>query len=100
MNDRFDRLARRKQALIDQCARDREELAALCNRIRLPFNMGGVLVGIGKLVRDHPLLAAGASGLVVAGYASKLTRSVGGLLRLGTVLRPLWSWWGKRRHRA
>ncbi|HEU4340670.1 MAG TPA: hypothetical protein VFU31_03785 [Candidatus Binatia bacterium] len=96
MNDRFDRLARRKQALIAQCARDREELESLCNRIRLPLNFGAVVVGIGKLFRDHPLLAAGASSLVVSGYGIKLTRSVGGLLRLGTVLRPLWSWWRRR----
>lgn len=97
MKDRFDRLARRKQVLIDQCARDREELATISNRIRLPFNFGGVLVGIGKLLRHHPLLAAGVSSLVVTGYGGKLTKSAGALLRVGTVLRPLWSWVRRRR---
>ena len=100
MSKRLEDIAQRKQALIAHCARDREELAASCDRIRLPFGLGGTFLGLTKTLRAHPMIATGISALVVSGYGGKLTRSLAELLRLWKLAQPLWSWWTKRRARA
>jgi hypothetical protein len=97
VNKRFEELARRKQALIDRCADQRAELSALCERIRSPFDLSGTLLGIGRVLKTHPMIAAGVSSLLVSGYAGRLLKSAGDLVKLWRLALPLWGWWIKRR---
>ena len=97
MNKRFEELAHRKQALIDRCARERAELSGLCDRIRSPFDISGTLLGIGRMLKTHPMIAAGVSSLLVSGYAGRLLKSAGDLVKLWRLALPLWSWWTQRR---
>jgi hypothetical protein len=90
-------IARRKQALVEQSARQREELAAMYQRIRAPLDVGGALMGVGRALKTHPLIAAGISSFLVSGYAGKLLRSTGELVRLWRLVLPLWAWWRSRR---
>lgn len=99
MNNRFEELARRKQALIDRCARERAELSALCERIRSPFDLSGTLLGVGRMLKTHPMIAAGFSSLLVSGYAGRLLKSAGDLVKLWRLALPLWGWLTKRRKR-
>ncbi len=99
MSSRFEEIARRKQILIDRCARDREELVASCRRIHLPLGLGAVLTVLGKTLKSYPILVAGISSLLVGGYGGKLTKSAGTLLRLGQAVLPLWTWWTRGRKR-
>ena len=99
MSNRFEEIARRKQVLVDRCARDREELAAAFPRIRLPLGLGAVLTVLGKTLKSYPILVAGVSTLLVGGYGGKLTKSAGKLLGLGQTILPLWSWWTRRSKR-
>ncbi len=99
MNNRFEELARRKQALIDRCARERAELSALCERIRSPFDLSGTLLGVGRMLKTHPMIAAGFSSLLVSGYAGRLLKSAGDLVKLWRLALPLWGWLTKQRKR-
>jgi len=99
VNKRFEELARRKQVLIDRCARERAELSELCERIRSPFDLSGTLLGIGRVLKTHPMIAAGFSSLLVSGYAGRLLKSAGDLVKLWRLALPLWGWWTKRRKR-
>ena len=99
MNKRFEELARRKQALIDRCADQRTELSGLCDRIRSPFDISGTLLGIGRLLKTHPMIAAGVSSLLVSGYAGRLLKSAGEIVHVWRLALPLWGWWTKRRKR-
>ena len=99
MSRRFEEIARRKQLLIDRCARDRDELAASCHRIHLPLGPGAVLTVLGKTLKSYPILVAGISSLLVGGYARTLTKSAGTLFKLGQAILPFWSWWTRRRNR-
>jgi hypothetical protein len=97
VSKRFEEIARRKRFLIDQCERDRQELAASFGRIRLPLSFGAALMALGKTLKSYPILVAGVSTLLASGYGSKLTSSAGKLFRLGQAILPLWYWWTKRR---
>jgi hypothetical protein len=97
MGSRLDEIARRKNLLIERCARDREELAAGFRQICLPFHLGAFLLMLGKARRAYPVAAAGLSSILVTGLAAKLTRTMGKLIGVVRVIRPLWSWWSKRR---
>jgi hypothetical protein len=99
VSDRFEEITRRKQVLIDRCARDREELAASCRRIHLPLGLGAVLTVLGRTLKSYPILVAGVSSLLVGGYGGKLTKSAGTFFRLGQAVLPLWSWWTRRSKR-
>lgn len=55
---------------------------------------------IGKGLRAYPMAAAGLSSLFAAGYAVKLTRFARKMMGVLSVVRPLWSWWSKRRRRG
>jgi hypothetical protein len=99
VNNRFEELARRKQALIDRCARERAELSALCERIRSPFDLSGTLLGVGRMLKTHPMIAAGFSSLLVSGYAGRLLKSAGDLVKLWRLALPLWGWLTKQRKR-
>lgn len=100
MASRFDDIARRKKLLVERCARDRDELASCFRQIRLPLNLGIFLTMIGKGLRAYPMAAAGLSSLFATGYAVKLTRFARKMMGVLSVVRPLWSWWSKRRRRG
>jgi hypothetical protein len=97
VSNRLKKLAERKQALIAQCARERDELAALLGQIRSPFDVGGTLVAIGRALKAHPLVAAGVSSFLVSGYAGRLLKTAGELVSLWRLIVPLRDWWTKRR---
>ena len=97
MSKRLEEIARRKQALVDKAGRERAELAAACDRIRSPFEVTSTLLGIGRTLRTHPIIAAGISSFLVSGYAGKLLKSTGELLKLWKLAQPLWKWWQTRR---
>ena len=97
MNKRLELLSRRKQALIAQCARERFELAEAFSSVRSSITFGGILLGLGRILKSHPMVTAGISSLLASGYAAKVTKSGGDLLKLLRFARPLWSWWSTRR---
>ncbi len=99
MSNRLEEIARRKQALIEKAARERAELAAAYDRIRYPFDIGGTLLGLSRTLKTHPLIAAGISSFLVSGYAGKLLRSTGEVVKLWRLVLPIWHWWQRRRKR-
>lgn len=99
MSDRLAEIARRKRLLIERCEGDREELAASIGRVRPTLGVGALLLTLGGFLKAYPVLVTGVSALLVSGYGGRLTKSAGQLLRLGQVVRPLWSWWAKNRKR-
>ena len=99
MTNQLEEIARRKQALMERCAREREELVTAFHRVRLPLGFGAVLMALGTTLKSYPILVAGISSLLVSGYGSKLVKPALRLFRLGQVVRPLWSWWAKQ-HRG
>jgi hypothetical protein len=97
VNSRFQEIDRRKQALIDQAARERDELSKAYHNLRPPFAMSGALLGIGRALKNHPMIAAGLSSIFVSGYARRLLRSVTELFKLWRIVLPIWAWWTRRR---
>ena len=97
MSNRLEEIARRKQALVDKAGRERAELAAAYDKIRAPFDVTSTLLGIGRTLKTHPIIAAGISSFLVSGYAGKLLKSSGELLKLWRLVLPIWHWWTKRR---
>jgi hypothetical protein len=96
VNSRLQEIARRKQILIDQAARERYELGKVYNSLRLPFGMSAPLLGIVRVLKTHPLITAGLSSVLVGGYASRLLRSVTEFFKLWRIVLPIWAWWSKR----
>lgn len=97
MSNRLAEIARRKQALVERCANQRAELAVIYERIRSPFDVSGTLAGVGRILKSHPLIAAAISSFLVTGYAGRLVRSAGELLKLWRLILPVWAWWRSRR---
>ena len=97
MSSRLDELAQRKQALIIQCARQREELAAFYRRCHIPFDVKRILLSVGNTLKGHPLLIAGASGLLISRRGRGVAKLGLEVLGLWKTIRPLWSWWTSRR---
>ena len=97
MNSRFQEIGRRKQALIDQAARERNELSKAYTNLRSPFAMSGTFLRIGRALKTHPMIAAGLSTILVSGYARRLLRSVTELFKLWRIVLPIWAWWTRRR---
>ena len=97
MSNRLAEIARRKQALVERCANQRVELAVIYERMRSPFDVSGTLAGIGRTLKAHPLVAAGISSFLVTGYARRLVKSAGEVLRLWRLIVPVWAWWRSRR---
>ena len=97
MSKRLEDIARRKLALINKAARERASLAAASADIRASLDLGSTLIGIGRALKTHPLIAAGASSFLVSGYAARLARSAGALLKLWKLVLPIWAWWKMRR---
>jgi hypothetical protein len=97
VSKRLEEIARRKQALVDKAGRERAELAAAYDKIRAPFDVTATLLGIGRTLKTHPIIAAAISSFLVSGYAGRLLKSTGELLKLWKLARPLWDWWRKKR---
>ena len=97
MSNRLEEIARRKQVLVDKAARERAELAQAYDKIRAPFDVTSTLLGIGRTLKTHPIIAAGISSFLVSGYAGKTLRSASEALKLWRLALPLWRWWTKRR---
>ena len=100
VSKRLEEIARRKQALIERAAEQRAELAATYRRIRSPFDVSGALAGVGRVLKTHPLIAATISSFLVSGYAGRLVKSAGEMLRLWRLVLPVWAWWRSRRRKA
>lgn len=97
MSRRLAELARRKEVLVAQCARERDEVGAGLNRLRVPFDLTGVVFGISKTLKTHPLIAAGVSSLLASGYARKLVKMAGESLKLWRLFLPILRWWKTKR---
>lgn len=99
MANRFEEIARRKQALIDKAAQERAELARSRADLKSSFEVSSTLLGIGRVLKTHPIVAAGLSTFLVSGYAGKAIRSTGKVLQLWKLAQPVWSWLWKRRRK-
>ena len=97
MSRRLDEIARRKERLIAQCARERDEISAVFGRIRSPLQLGWLVLALTRSLKTHPIVTAGISSLLASGYAGKLLRTAGEGLHLWRLIRPLWLWWKKHR---
>ena len=97
MSRSLEDIARRKQALIDKAARERSELAAAYAAILSRLDVSSTLLRIGRALKTHPMIAAGASSFLVSGYAGKLVKYAAALLKLWKLALPIWAWWRKRR---
>ena len=97
MSKRLDDIVRRKQALIDRAIRERVEVAQAYRDMRSSFALSGAIVGIGRTLKAHPMIAAGISSLLVSGPARGWLKSAGALISLWRVVLPLWNWWNSRR---
>lgn len=98
MANRFEEIARRKQALIDRAAQERADLARSYANLKSPFDMSSTVLGIGRTLRTHPIIAAGLSSFLVSGYAGKMLKSSIEVLQLWKLAQPIWAWWRKRRN--
>ena len=96
MANRLDEIARRKQALIDRAAEERADLARSWADLKSPFDISSTVLGIGRALKTHPIIAAGLSSFLVSGYAGKLLKATGELLKVWHLARPLWGWWRGR----
>lgn len=97
MATRFEEIAQRKQALIDKAATERADLARGYAHLKTPLDISSTLLGIGRTLKTHPVMAAGISSFLVSGYAGKLLKSSAEVLRLWKLSRPLWDWCKGRR---
>ena len=75
MANRLEEIARRKQALIDKAAQERADLARSYANLKSPFDISSTVLGIGRALKTHPIVAAGLSSFLVSGYAGKLLKS-------------------------
>lgn len=100
MSSRLEEIGRRKQALIERAARQRSELTAIVGRIRSPLDISQTIIGLGRALKTHPLIAAAASSFIVSGYASRLVRTTAELLKLWRLILPVWAWFRSRKKSA
>ena len=99
MNRRLEELARRKQTLIVKAARERAEVAAAFHRLHSALDVKQTFAGLGRTLRAHPVIAAGASGMLASGLAGKLLKGATQLVAISRVAVPVWSWWKRSRKR-
>ena len=96
MANRFEEIARRKQTLIDKAAQERADLSRSFAELKSPFDVSSTVLGVGRALKTHPILAAGLSSFLVSGYAGKLLKSSIEVLQLWKLAQPIWNWWRKR----
>jgi hypothetical protein len=97
MANRLEDIARRKHALIDKAAHERTEMARNYANLKSPFDISSTVLGLGRALKTHPIVAAGLSSFLVSGYAGKALRSASQLLQLWKLTQPIWSWLRQRR---
>ena len=56
---RLDEIAHRKERLIAQCARERDEISTAFGRIRSPFQLGGLVLALTRSLKPTPLSPLG-----------------------------------------
>lgn len=95
---RLDELSRRKQALVVRAAQERADVAAACRKIQASVDLKQAILSIGRTLKAHPVITAGASSVLVSGLAGKLVKGAGQVFAVSRVAIPLWNWW-KSRHR-
>jgi hypothetical protein len=98
IRDRFGALAHRKQTLIVKAAQERAELAAACNKLQASLDLKQAFFGIGRSLRAHPVITAGASTVLASGLAGKLIKGAGQFFAVSRLAIPLWTWWKSRRN--
>jgi hypothetical protein len=96
--NRFEAIARRKQALIDKARLERLELAAAAAHIRSPLNLGRRFSRFVGILGAHPLATAGLSSFVLSGFGKKLFRFARPIFKVRQALLPIVVWWVRRRH--
>ena len=94
---RLEELARRKQILIAQAAQDRAEVAAAYQKLHSSLDLKQNLLGLGRTLKAHPVLTAGASTVLASGLAGHLVKGAAQVVAITRVAMPLWSWWKQRR---
>jgi len=98
VTNRFEEIARRKQALIDKARLERLDLAAAAAQIRSPLDMQGTFFRIVRTVGAYPLVTAGVLSFIISGFGKNLFRSARLVFKLRQLVLPLWVWWVRRRH--
>jgi hypothetical protein len=98
VTNRFEEIARRKQALIDKAWLERRELAAAAAQIRSPLNIGRTFSRLVGILGAYPLATAGISSFVIGGFGKKLFRFARLIFKFRQAVLPLWVWWVRRRH--
>jgi hypothetical protein len=96
-NKRSEDFSRRKQALMVKASHERAEIAAAYENVSTSLDLNQALLGIGRTLKNHPMITAGISTFLVSGLAGKLLRSTGQVVALSRLALPLWSWWKNRR---
>jgi hypothetical protein len=99
VSKRFEELAGRKRALIEKARIERLELASAYDRICAPFDLSGMLLRIGRVLKNHPVMTASVSSFLVSGLGKKLLKIGKTLFKLRRVLLPLGAWWIKWRNK-
>lgn len=99
MAHRLEEIARRKQALIDRAAQERADVARNYANLKSPFDISSTVLGIGRTLKTHPIVAAGLSSFLVSGYAGKLLKSSIEVLQLWKLAQPILNWWRKHRNK-
>ena len=102
MTNRLEEITRRKQTLIAQCGREREELAALWTNLRPPVTAASIGLVLAKIVKNYPLWFTGLAGWLLSRRAKLLIRSASGVrgaLKWWKAIYPLWSLWRTIRRR-
>jgi hypothetical protein len=94
---RLEEIARRKRILTAQAAQDRAEVAAAYQKLHLSLDLKRNLLGVGRTLKAHPMLTAGASTVLASGLAGHLVKGAAQAVAITRVAMPLWSWWKQRR---
>ena len=66
--------ARRKQALINKAAQQRNELARNYANLKAPFDVRSRVSVIGRVLKSYPIVVAGVSSLLATGASEKKLR--------------------------
>jgi hypothetical protein len=80
-----------------KAAQERAELAAACVKIQSSLDFKQAVMGIGRSLKAHPVITAGASTMLVSGLAGKLIKGAGQVFAVSRVAIPLWTWWKSRK---
>ena len=77
--------------------RRRLHVAAAYQKLQSSLDLKQNLLGIGRTLKAHPVLTAGASTVLASGLAGHLVKGAAQIAAITRVAMPLWSWWQQRR---